>query len=347
MSDDKTEQPTPKRLREAREKGDLCKSQEIATALTVFVLVFYLVAMSDSIYEKISGMFLITFDRFHLPYTEALGQIVFVVSNVFIGVVIPIVVLVMAMGIIGNLVQVGFLFSMKAAMPKLENLNPSKWFKKVFSIKNAVEFLKNLIKVFVISYAVYYVLSKYMTVFFKIQTSSLENLWGILGHAVKDLLIFASGAFCVIAGLDYMFQRWQYTKQHMMSKDEVKREYKEMEGDPHIKSKRKQLHQELLAQNSMGNVRKAKVLVTNPTHYAVALDYEKDKTPLPVILAKGEGVLAQRMIKTAEEEGIPIMRNVPLARSLYAEGTENAYIPADLIKPVAEVLKWVQSLENR
>ena len=314
MSDDKTEQPTPKRLREAREKGDLCKSQEIATALTVFVLVAYLVAMSDSIYEKVSAMFLVTFDRFHLPYTEAIGQIIYVVFDVFIWVVIPIVVLVMAMGIIGNLVQVGFLFS---------------------------------IKVFVISFAVYYVLSKYMTVFFKIQTSSLENLWGILGQAVKDLLIFASGAFCVIAGLDYMFQRWQYTKQHMMSKDEVKREYKEMEGDPHIKSKRKQLHQELLAQNSMGNVRKAKVLVTNPTHYAVALDYEKDKTPLPVILAKGEGFLAQRMIKVAEEEGIPIMRNVPLARSLYADGTENAYIPADLIKPVAEVLKWVQSLEKR
>lgn len=347
MSDDKTEQPTPKRLREAREKGDLCKSQEVSTALTVFVLVFYLVAMSDSIYEKVSSMFLLTFSRFHLPYTEALEQIAFVVSDVFIGIVIPLVVLVMAMGIIGNLVQVGFLFSMKAAMPKLENLNPAKWFKKVFSVKNAVEFLKNLIKVFVISYAVYYVLNKHMTVFFKIQTSSLENLWEILGQAVKDLLIFSSGAFCVIAGLDYMFQRWQYTKQQMMSKDEVKREYKEMEGDPHIKSKRKQLHQELLAQNSMGNVRKAKVLVTNPTHYAVALDYEKEKTPLPVILAKGEGYLARRMIKVAEEEGIPIMRNVPLARSLYQEGTENAYIPADLIKPVAEVLKWVQSLESR
>ena len=102
----------------------------------------------------------------------------------------------------------------------------------------------------------------------------------------------------------------------MMSKDEVKREYKEMEGDPQVKGKRKQLHQEMLSQNALGNVRKAKVLVTNPTHYAVALDYEKDRTPLPVILAKGEGFLAQRMIRVAQEEGIPIMRNVPLARRL-------------------------------
>ena len=112
-----------------------------------------------------------------------------------------------------------------------------------------------------------------------------------------------------------------------MSKDEVKREYKEMEGDPQVKGKRKQLHQEMLSQNALGNVRKAKVLVTNPTHYAVALDYEKDRTPLPVILAKGEGFLAQRMIRVAQEEGIPIMRNVPLARSLFENGTENAYIP--------------------
>ena len=131
-----------------------------------------------------------------------------------------------------------------------------------------------------------------------------------------------------------------------MSKDEVKREYKEMEGDPQIKGKRKQLHQEMLSQNTLGNVRKAKVLVTNPTHYAVALDYEKDRTPLPVILANGEGFLAQRMMQVAREEGIPIMRNVPLARSLFENGTENAYIPKDLIGPVAEVLRWVQSLQR-
>ena len=118
-----------------------------------------------------------------------------------------------------------------------------------------------------------------------------------------------------------------------------------VQGDPQIKGKRKQLHQEMLSQNTLGNVRKAKVLVTNPTHYAVALDYEKDRTPLPIILAKGEGFLAQRMMQVAREEGIPIMRNVPLARSLFESGTENAYIPKDLIGPVAEVLRWVQSLQ--
>ncbi len=159
-------------------------------------------------------------------------------------------------------------------------------------------------------------------------------------------VLVSAGVFCVIAAADWCFQKWQFNKQHMMSKEEVKREFKESEGDPLIKGKRKQLHQEMIAQNQIANVRKAKVLVTNPTHFAVALDYEKDRTPLPVILAKGQGVLAQRMIETAREEGIPIMRNVPLARSLYEQGTENAYIPQDLIGPVAEVLRWVQSLRQ-
>lgn len=130
-----------------------------------------------------------------------------------------------------------------------------------------------------------------------------------------------------------------------MSIDEVKREFKDSEGDPQIKGQRKQLHRELMNQNTLANVRKAKVLVVNPTHFAVALDYDEEKTPLPVILAKGEGALALRMIEVAKEEGVPIMRNVPLAQALFRDGTENAYIPKDLIAPVAEVLRWVKSLQ--
>jgi type III secretion protein U len=131
-----------------------------------------------------------------------------------------------------------------------------------------------------------------------------------------------------------------------MSKDEVKREYKEMEGDPLIKSKRKQLHQEMANQNVMAGVRQAKVLITNPTHVAVALDYEEGRTPLPLIVAKGEGELARRMIQVAKEAGVPIMRQASLARALFAGGEEFCYIPSDLIAPVAEVLKWLKGLEK-
>ena len=337
---DKTEQPTPKRLRESREKGDVCKSQDVPSALTVLALSIYIVVMGRQLLESLLAMMELPMKLLSTPYAEAAPRAAEATFHIAVSIVAPLVGLVMAVALVANLGQVGILFAFKGAMPKLENISPSKWFQKVFSMRNLVEFLKNIIKVTVLGVTVWVVMRDHLPTLFAIQRGTIWTLWEVLGLALKDLLLMAAGVFCVIAAVDYLFQKWQYAKNHMMSKDEVKREYKEMEGDPQVKGKRKQLHQEMISQNALGNVRKAKVLVTNPTHYAVALDYEKDRTPLPVILAKGEGFLAQRMIRVAQEEGIPIMRNVPLARSLFENGTENAYIPKDLIGPVAEVLRW-------
>ena len=346
MSGEKTEQPTPKRLREAREKGDIARSQDIAPALTVLALAVYLAAKGEEIFMRLQDMGNTVFSTIGLPFDQALGIALTGVGNAALGIVVPVVALVTGAALIGTLGQVGVLFAFKAAIPKMDNISPSKWFKKVFSIKNGVDFLKNVLKVVVLGLTAWLVLRSHLRELFLIPSGDIRLLWSTLGSAAKDLTLNVAGIFCVIAGLDYLFQRWQHNKQHMMSKEEVKREYKEMEGDPYIKGKRKQLHQEMVAQNALGNVRKAKVLVTNPTRYAVALDYEKSRTPLPVIVAKGEELLAKRMIEIAEEEGIPIMRNAPLARELFRHGTENAYIPEELIGPVAEVLRWVQSLRR-
>ena len=346
MSGEKTEQPTPKRLREAREKGDVPKSQDVAPALTVLALTIYLAVKGEDIFMRLQKMGNEVISTIGLPFDQALGITLTSVGNTALSIVAPVVALVMGAALIGTLGQVGVLVAPKAAIPKLENLSPSKWFKKVFSVKNAVDFLKNILKVTVLGLTAWVVLRDHLRELFLIPGGDIRLLWSTLGSAAKDLTLTVAGIFCVIAMLDYLFQRWQYNKQHMMSKDEVRREYKEMEGDPHIKGKRKQLHQEMASQNALGNVRKAKVLVTNPTHYAVALDYEKDRTPLPIIVAKGEGLLAKRMIEIAKQEGIPIMQNVPLARELFRNGTENAYIPQDMIAPVAEVLRWVQSLQR-
>lgn len=343
---DKTEQPTPKRLREAREKGDVPRSQDLAPALTVLALVVYFLAMGEDIFLQLQEMTNAVFSTVGMPFDQALGLALTGVAKASLAIVAPIVALVMAAALVGVLAQVGVLIAPKAAMPKMDNLSPSKWFKKVFSVKNAVDFIKNVLKVTILGITAWVVLRDHMRELFLIPGGDVRLLWATLGSAAKDLTLNVAGVFFVIAMLDYLFQRWQHTKQHMMSKDEVKREYKEMEGDPYIKGKRKQLHQEMASQNSLGNVRKAKVLITNPTRYAVALDYEKDKTPLPVIVAKGEDLLARRMVEVAKEEGIPIMQNVPLAQDLFRNGTENSYIPQDLIGPVAEVLRWVQSLQQ-
>lgn len=342
---EKTEQPTPKRIRDSREKGDICKGQDVAPAATVLAIAVYAVANGESIYEKLVEMVSAPFTVMHLPFAEAMAKAAPIIIDCAIDIVAPVVGLVMGVALAVLLAQTGFLFAPKAAVPKLENLSPAKWFKKVFSIKNLFEFLKNILKVTILAYIVYIVFEDFIPVLFNVSKGGVSAMWTVLGSAVGELLLYSSGAFAVVAALDFLYQKYKWTQDHMMSIDEVKREYKESEGDPTVKSQRKQLAKELANQNTVSNVRKAKVLVTNPTHYAVALDYDKEKTPLPVILAKGEGALAQRMIEVAKEEGIPIMRNVPLARALYRDGTENAYIPRDLIGPVAEVLRWVQSLQ--
>ncbi len=346
MSGEKTEQATPKRLREAREKGDLCKGRDIAPALTVLAIGLYFYANAENLFRSLHEMVVGPMTLIDKPYSEALRLAVPLVLDKAVSIVVPLVLLVMGVAFVATIAQTGPVFAIKAALPKLENLDPKKWFQKTFSVKNLFELLKNIAKVCILGTIVFHVLEEFLPALFAMPQNGISAMWSVLGGAIGKLIIVSAFAFCIVAALDFLYQKYQYNKSHMMSKEEVKQEYKESEGDPYIKSKRKQLHKEMIEQNSLDNVRKAKVLVTNPTHYAVALDYEKDKTPLPVILAKGEGILALRMMEVAKQEGIPIMQNVPLARALYRDGTENAYIPRDLIAPVAEVLRWVQSLKQ-
>ena len=346
MADEKTEQPTAKRLRDARQKGQVAKSQDVPPALSMIVVALYLLALGADIRQTLLDVTQATIDRcFMQPFSQALEEVAAIVWMGSLKIILPFVAVILGVVLISLLAQVGVLFSFEAASPKLSNINPGQWFKKVFCVKNAFELCKNILKVTVLTVAVYIIFKDYLHNLFRIPQSNLGALWSVLGQASLDLILTSASIFCVLAALDYFFQKWQFTKQNMMTKDEIKREFKESEGDPLIKGKRKQLHQELLRQNSASKVRKAKVLIVNPTHIAVALDYDKETTPLPVILAKGEGELAKRMIAIAKEEKIPIMRNVPLAHSLYDEGTEGNYIPKDLIAPVAEVLRWALSLQ--
>lgn len=347
MSGEKTEQPTDKRLRDAREQGDIAKSQEVVSAATVIAVVFFFIANADNIFKKLLSTTDYVFSNsITMPYDEALRLIGAAVIDCSIGIVLPIVAAVLCAALVALLSQTGFLFAPKGAIPKLENLSPAKWFKQVFSVKNLIEFIKNIIKVTVLSVAVYMAAKNSFREFFKIQNSNIGSVWELSAVLLKDLAIYAIVAFSILAAIDFVYTKFKYTKDHMMSPDEVKQEYKEMEGDPQIKSKRRQLHQEMANQSTLANTRKAKVLITNPTHYAVAIDYEEGRTKLPVILAKGQGDLARRMIAIAKEEHIPIMRQPPLARALFAEGSEEQYVPSDLLVQVAEVLCFIDKMRT-
>lgn len=345
-SGSKTEPPTPKRLREAREQGDVAKSQDVPAAVTMLGGSLFFIWMWRDVLTNLLFLIEVPTKFMNLPFEQALPATVVGIMSVSFSLLIPVIGTLMFLAFAADIAQIGFLFSTKAVIPKLDNIHPKKWFSKVFSIKNLGEFVKNILKVAVLTVTVWFILSSYIKELFSIASGTIWDLWYILGSILRDLTLSVSMVFSIIACIDFMFQKWQYSKRQMMSKEEIKQEYKDMEGDPLIKGKRKQLHQEMAMQNPVNKVRKAKVVVVNPVHYAIALDYEKNRTPLPVILAKGEGIVAQRMVAIAEEEGIPIMQNIPLAHSLFMDGIEDAYIPRNLIVPVAEVLRWVSSLKK-
>jgi type III secretion protein U len=342
---EKTEQPTPKRLREAREKGEVCKSQDVgSTAVLLAVFGIFFVA-GVFLWDKVLRIFDAPLRALGQPFDSALPNVageVFFLSLQIVGVVLGTAIFA---GLAANLLQVGVLTSVKAALPKLDKLNPSQWFKKTFALKNFVELVMMIAKTLIMAIVVKIAIEDNLGLLLSIPYGGIAGIPQVAGSLFATLIAKVAPAFLVLAAFDYFFQRHQYLKGLKMSKDEVKREYKEMEGDPLIKGKRKQLHQEMAVSNTLANVRKAHVVVTNPTHVAVALIYDEKKTPLPVIAGMGEGLLAQRIVEIAQEEGIPIMRNVPLARALLQDGVESEYIPADLIRPVAEVLRWAQTLK--
>ena len=344
---EKTEQPTAKKLRDAREKGQVCKSQEIPSAAGLLVVFGFLIVAWEFWERHLRELFSLPFAVMNLPFHEALPLAAGGVWNIFLLLVFPVLALVMIAAVLANMGQVGVLFSMQAAMPSLNKLNPQQWFKKVFSRKNLLELGKSIIKTLLLAYIVQHIIMNSIDSMVKAPIGGIAIQMSMLGDIIFRMYLYTCIAFIAVAAIDYLLQRKLYIKDLMMSKEEVKREYKEMEGDPHIKSQRKQLHMEMAMNDSMQKVRQSSVLITNPTHVAVALYYKEGKTPLPIITAKGEGAMAKRMMRIAEEEGIPIMRDVPLARGLFSEAREDAYIPGDFIEPVAEVIRWLREITGQ
>jgi type III secretion protein U len=343
---EKTELPTPKKLRDAREKGQVAKSQEVCSASVIIaVMAMFILRFGANLdylqnfYENIVGII-------HLPFSQALPQAGGMALGAFLFVAGPLILAAPLAGIIAYTAQVGVLLAFKGAMPSLDKLSPKNWVQKVFSKKAAVELAKTVIKVIVLGWILYSVVLDNVDPLLKSGMRTPEYFLAVFGAVLMKIFLWCALVFSAVAAVDYLIQKRLFTTQMMMSKDEVKREYKEMEGDPHIKSKRKQLHQEMVMNNTMEQTRKAAVLITNPTKIAVALQYEEGRTPLPVIAAMGQGAVAKKMRQVAEEEGIPIMENVPLARELLEQGEAGNYIPSDLIEPVAEIMRWVNELAD-
>lgn len=344
---DKTEKATPKKLRDAKKKGQVAKSQDLPSAFTFMASVIITLAMSRWLYHKFAEFLTSIFHTIQNPELLTLLPGLFYQALIVIFICsIPVMGLVALLGSVITFLSVGPVFAPEVFKPDIKKFNPVENLKSKFKIKTLVELLKSLFKISVAAYIIYLVV--YSSIPVLIRTVSLP-ITGALTVFQTFLLevVFKVGLFFIgVAILDFLYQKHTFAKEMMMEKFEVKQEYKNTEGDPLIKSKRKEIAREIAYQEGpAGGVRKAKAVVTNPTHLAIALGYDKDVDNAPYILAMGNDNLAENIVKLAERYNIPVLRNVPLAHKLWEEGELYDYVPEDTYEPIAEILRWIASLE--
>jgi flagellar biosynthetic protein FlhB len=354
MSDDqddsqKTEEPTPHKLSEAREKGNVISSQEVssfaillgAALTTAFLGPFMAERLANASGGLLANVHAITFDAENV--SAVLLDVLFQVS---IGMA-PIALLLMVLGAGAKLAVSGFLFSGESMKPSLEKLSPIKGLKRMFSLKSLVEFAKGLLKLAIVGTIVYLLSIPEVD---RVEILMQMDIAATVEETRTVLLRMFSGVvavMAVIASLDYLYQRHEYMKQMRMSKQEIKDEHKQSEGDPMIKGRLRQIRAERARTRMMAAVPTADVVVTNPTHFAVALKYDIDSMGAPRVVAKGVDEVAFRIREVANDNDVPIVENPPLARALFSTAEIDEEVPPEQYKAVAEVISYVFKLKGR
>lgn len=344
MSAEKTEDPTPKKLKEAREKGEIAYSKDFTQTCLILALWGYMTLNASNIVEALGRLILIPEHLTGLPFDTALKTMLELVMRDAALLFAPFLIISLGVGLFSDFLQVGVVLAFKKLIPDGQRINPATNLKNTFSMRNLIEFIKSNIKIIFLTVLIAKVILDALPALVAVPHNGLPGLASALGDMMAVMMANVALVYIVISLADLVWQRKQNLKDHRMTKDEVKREYKEMEGDPTIKGHRKQLHQELATQTASANTRKSSVVITNPTHLAIAIFYEQALTPLPIVLAKGAGGVAEAMVRVAREEAIPVMQNIPLARALMADAKIEQYIPTELIEPVAQVLRLIMQL---
>lgn len=338
MSSEKTEQPTEHKLRKAREDGQVAKSKDFTQALLMGSLFGYMLTDAEGLIRGFVEMMVFPAQLYGMEFRDAIRILFDQVLIAAVKILLPFILLVIVIAIFGEMIQTGVLLAFKVLIPKGDKLNPVSNLKQMFSMKNIVEFFKSILKVCFLSVLITMVIRDSLYPLLLIPANGLNAAGVAVANMLKTLVIYTFIGFFTMALGDLIWQRYQHRKQLMMSMDEIKQEYKQLEGDPHVKSHRKGLAKEIAMGEMVLKTRKASVVVTNPTHLAIALYYEENITPLPIVLAKGADAIAFQIANVAREYGIPIMQNIKLARALMETAKIDQYIPSELIEPVAEIL---------
>jgi type III secretion protein U len=343
---EKTEQPTEKRLRDARRDGDVAKSHDLTQTATTLVWMLVLAGLAGYMADRVSALTEHAWLEVDLTSPNALREIgVDAAKTLVVLTVIPLAI-VGAVGALVDFLQTGGVFAPKRIAPQVGRLNPAEGLKRIFSVDNVFELAKGLVKAAIIGVLIVLLMRHYLPDILKIPEAGLAAYVGL-----DRRLILALGAWMVVlfAGVsiaDRLYQKFSHRKRLRMSKHDVKRERKQEEGDPHTRGHRRQLHRRWASQDAREAAREATALVVNPTHIAIAILYDAQRTAVPMITAKGEGHLAQLMRREAEDAGVPVIRDIPLARALNFHAEEDDFIPEEYFDAVAEVIAWAEKLRK-
>lgn len=342
-SEEKTEQATPKKRQDARKKGDVAKSKELPSVAVLLSGLLTFIVFGTYMYAQIQNIMI---KAFRLPITKELSLNIFLdfsgeMVTAFFMIMAPLFLIIFIVAILSNIMQVGFMMSAESIMPKFSKLDPFKGIGRLFSSQSVMEAIKCVAKLFIVGWIGYVTIKGEMDQIFLLGELAFEDIVSYIFFTTFKLFIRCTMAMIVIVVIDYAFQKWQFEKKLKMSKKDIKDESKESEGDPMIKSRIRNIQMQMARNRMMQDVPDADVIITNPTHYAVALKYDDLSMGAPRVLAKGKGEIAKKIKALAVEHSILLYENRELARNLYKMVEINQEVPPLLYQAVAEVLAYV------
>lgn len=346
---EKTEKATPKKRQESRKKGQAAKSQDMNTAVNLIAVLVVLIIMGPYMYEHMAALMKEYFQNkiIEKPTEQNLQVMVFDIVKMMGLTLAPVLAIAVIAGVLVNVLQVGLMFTPESIQFKLEKLDPIAGSKRIFSLRAIVELLKSILKISFVGLAAFYVLYQRMDQIMKLSEVTVGEALAFLADTAVKVGLYAAVALLGIAIIDYLYQKYDFEKNIRMSKQDIKDEYKNSEGDPLIKSKIKQKQRQMAMQRMMQEVPNADVVITNPTHFAIALKYDEKKSLAPIVIAKGADLIAQKIKYIAKENDVIMVENRPLARALYDQTEVGQAIPEEFFKAVAEILAFVYKTKGK
>ena len=349
FSGEKTEKATPRRRQESRKKGQVLKSMDLNTAVMLLLSFGFLKLYGPTILSQAHSLFYTFFTQYILvvPEINNLRDVVFYVLSVFVVILLPVMAVCFVAAAAINYAQVGILFTTEPLQMKLSKIDPIQGFKRIYSLRALVEFIKSILKILFVGAVTFsFLYFNLQEILILSQVPIVESL-EVIFNLMINIGLVGGLVLIILSVFDYMYQKYDYEKQLRMSKQDIKDEYKKTEGDPLVKSRIKQKQREMAMRRMMAEIPNADVVITNPTHYAVALKYDDSKADAPIVVAKGVDYVAMKIRQIAQANGVHTMENRPLARALHDQTELNQPIPEEFFKAVAEILAYVYRLKNK